>query len=70
MPDDRKKDRYTLRHDAAGWSVLELWTGKAAVVAGVAQAGLSEDDARHMADLLNTQTRGAERPCLPASPRT
>ncbi len=57
MPDDRKKDRYALRSDAAGWTVLELWTGKAAVVAGVAQSGLSEGDAKHMAKLLNTQAR-------------
>jgi hypothetical protein len=57
MPDDRKKDRYALRSDAAGWTVLELWTGRPAVVAGVPQTGLSEDDARHMAGLLNTQAR-------------
>jgi hypothetical protein len=57
MPDDRKKDRYVLRSDTAGWTVLEIWTGQAAVVAGVAQTDLSEDDAKHMADLLNTQSR-------------
>jgi hypothetical protein len=57
MPDDRKKDRYVLRSDAAGWTVLEIWTGKPAVVAGVPQAGLSEDDARHMLGLLNTRSR-------------
>jgi hypothetical protein len=57
MPDDRKKDRYVLRSDAAGWTVLEVWTGKPAVVAGVPQAGLSEGDARHMVSLLNTQSR-------------
>jgi hypothetical protein len=57
MPDDRKKDRYALRPDATGWTVVVLWTGKPAVVAGVAQAGLSEDDARHMAGLLNAQSR-------------
>jgi hypothetical protein len=57
MPDDRKKDRYALRSDAAGWTVLEIWTGKPAVVAGVPQAGLSEGDARHMVNLLNTQSR-------------
>ena len=56
MPDDRKKDRYVLRSDAAGWTVLEIWTGQPAVVAGVAQAGLSEEDAAHMAEILNTQS--------------
>lgn len=57
MPDERKKDRYVLRSDSNGWTVLEIWTGQAAVVAGVRQAGLSEDDAKHMTDLLNTQAR-------------
>lgn len=57
MPDERKKDRYVLRSDAAGWTVLEVWTGKPAVVAGVAQSRLSEADAKHMANLLNTQSR-------------
>jgi hypothetical protein len=57
MPDERKKDRYVPRSDAAGWTVLEIWTGQAAVVAGVPQTRLSEDDARHMANLLNTQAR-------------
>jgi hypothetical protein len=57
MPDDRKKDRYVLRSDTGGWTVLEIWTGQPAMVAGVAQSGLSEDDARHMVSLLNTQSR-------------
>lgn len=57
MPDERKKHRYALRSDAAGWTVLEVWTGRPAVVAGVQQTGLSEDDARHLAGLLNTQSR-------------
>jgi len=55
MPDDRKTDRFTLRPDPAGWTVLEIWTGQPAVVAGVPQSSLSEDDAKHMTDLLNTQ---------------
>lgn len=57
MPDERKKDRYALRPDAVGWTVCVLWTGKPAVVAGVPQTGLSEADAKHMAGLLNTQSR-------------
>lgn len=57
MPDERKNDRFVLRSDQAGWTVLELWTGKPAVVAGVAQTGLSEADAKHMAGVLNTQAR-------------
>lgn len=57
MPDERKKDRYALRSDSAGWTVFVIWTGQPAVVAGVAQTGLSEDDARHMAKILNAQAR-------------
>jgi hypothetical protein len=57
MPDERKKDRYGLRSDGSGWTVIEIWTGAAAVVAGVAQTGLSEVDAKHMAKVLNTQAR-------------
>lgn len=57
MPDERKKDRYAVRADASGHTVIEIWTGQPAVVAGVPQRGLSEDDAQHMAKLLNAQSR-------------
>jgi hypothetical protein len=57
MPDERKNDRYAVRRDAAGWTAYVIWTGEPAVVGGVAQTGLSEDDARHIANLLNTQSR-------------
>ena len=57
MPDERKKDRYALRPDAAGWTVYVIWTGEAAVMGGVAQKGLSEADAQHTAGLLNAQAR-------------
>jgi len=57
MPDERKKDRYAVRPDAAGHTVFEIWTGQPAVVAGVAQKGLSEGDAEHMVKLLNAQSR-------------
>lgn len=57
MPDERRNDRYALRRDTAGWTVLVVWTGEPAVVGGAPQTGLSEDDARHMAGLLNAQSR-------------
>lgn len=57
MPDERKQERYAVRHDVAGWTVLEIWTGAPAVVAGVPQTRLSQADAEHMAKLLNTQSR-------------
>lgn len=57
MPDERKKDRYVLRPDAAGWTVLELWTGQPARLAGGPQTGLSEADAKHALKLLNAEAR-------------
>ena len=57
MPDERKTDRYALRPDPAGWTVVELWTGKPAVVAGAPQTGLTEEDANHTAALLNKNAR-------------
>ena len=57
MPDERKHDRYALRPDGDTWTVLEIWTGRPAVVAGTPQTGLSEADAKHMVKLLNTQSR-------------
>ena len=57
MPDERKKDRYALRPDGTGWTVIEIWTGKPAMAGGVAQTHLTEDDAQHMLKLLNSQAR-------------
>ncbi len=57
MPDDRKADRYAMRADQKGWTVFEIWSGKPATVAMVAQTGMSEADAKHTADLLNGSAR-------------
>jgi len=57
MADERKTDRYALRPDPSGWTVLEIWTGKPAVVAGAPQTGLTEEDANHTAALLNKNAR-------------
>jgi hypothetical protein len=57
MPDERKKDRYAVRADASGFTVYVIWTSEPAVVGGVRQTGLSEDDARHTCGLLNEQAR-------------
>ena len=57
MPDERKTDRFALRPDPSGWTVVELWTGRPAVVAGLAQTGLNEADAKHTMGLLNKNAR-------------
>ena len=57
MPDERKKDRYAVRPDPKGFTTYVIYTGEPALVGGVPQTGLSEDDARHMASVLNAQSR-------------
>ena len=57
MPDERKKDRYAVRPDANGFTTFVIFTGEPALVGGVRQTGLSEADARHMAKVLNAQSR-------------
>jgi hypothetical protein len=61
MTDDRKADRFTIRRDSAGWSIYERFTGEVAVIALTPQTGLSEDDAKHTAELLNTRARQGDR---------
>ena len=53
MADDRKTDRYAIRKNGAGWTVYEVWTGEPAIVGMLPQTGLSVDDAKHTANLLN-----------------
>jgi hypothetical protein len=60
MPDERKSDRYGLRPDTSGWTVFELWTGEPATIASVRQTGLSEDDAKHTAALLNRRAKDGD----------
>lgn len=45
--------RFVIRPDREGYSVRDLWTGQLAVLAGTPQAGLSQQDAEHTAQLLN-----------------
>lgn len=54
--------RYVIRPAASGFNVIDRTTGEAAVIAMARQVGLSEDDARHTADLLNA---GAKADALP-----
>jgi len=54
-------NRYLTRPDREGFSVFDIWTGEAAVIAMVPQTGLSEDDADHTAQLLNRRAGDGER---------
>lgn len=52
--------RYVIRPDAEGFTIQDIWTGQAAVVAMTPQARLTHADAEHTASLLNAAS--AERP--------
>ncbi|HVI31046.1 hypothetical protein [Phenylobacterium sp.] len=54
-------DRYRIRPDREGFTVYDLWTGEAAVIAMAPQTGLSREDADHTAALLNLRARRGER---------
>jgi hypothetical protein len=44
---------FEMREDQEGWTVFDVFTGMAVVIAGVRQTGLSEVDARDLKRLLN-----------------
>lgn len=46
--------RYVIRPDGQGYTVRDLWSGEPAHLAGSPQVGLSQGDAEHTADLLNS----------------
>jgi hypothetical protein len=53
--------RFATRPDREGFSVFDLWTGETAVIAMLPQTGLSDEDARHTAGLLNRRAMGGDR---------
>lgn len=57
-------DRYLVRPDREGFSVYDVWTGEAAVIAMTPQTGLSREDADHTAILLNTRARQGDAAVL------
>ena len=58
-------ERYVIRPDPAGFSVVDLWAGEPAMVAMARQAGLSLTDAEHIAALLNQRAAIEGRVALP-----
>lgn len=54
-------DRYIVRPDASGYSVVDLWTGERAVIAMTPQSEMSKEDAEHTAAMLNTRARRGDR---------
>lgn len=57
-------ERFAIRADPEGFSVYDLWTGETAIIAMAPQSGLSEEDARHTAGLLNRRARNGDRNVL------
>lgn len=47
------QDRYALRPDETGFTLLDRLTGEPAVIASLSQKGLSREDAEHTLALLN-----------------
>jgi hypothetical protein len=58
------RDRYIVRPDASGFSVVDLWTGERAVIAMTPQGEMSKEDADHTAEMLNTRARRGDRSVL------
>jgi hypothetical protein len=53
-----RPERFVVRPQPAGFRVVDIWTGETAVIAMTPQDGLSEEDARHVARLLNARAEG------------
>lgn len=54
-------ERYDVRPDREGFTVYDVWTGEAAVIAMTPQTGLPREDADETAALLNLRARRGER---------
>lgn len=63
------RERFQVRPGSDGYSVLDLWTGEAAVIAMTPQRGLSEPDARHTAGLLNRSSQAEAKAGGDSRPR-
>lgn len=53
-------DRFVIRPSATGHRVVDVWTGETAMIAMTAQDEMSEDDARHIAQMLNDRAKQDE----------
>jgi hypothetical protein len=57
--------RFSVRPDPSGHSVIDLSTGEIVVLAATPQRGLSQADAEHLAAMLNRRAGGGETPPPP-----
>ena len=56
--------RYDFKRDAAGWTVFDIWTGQAVVLARRIQSSLSLREASELTRMLNEQARRGNRMVL------
>ena len=54
-------ERFVIRPDRKGFSVIDIWIGEAASIAMMPQTGMRETDARHVAELLNQHAGDGDR---------
>lgn len=57
----RRYDRYAIRPDGEGYSVVDIWTAEPAVIAMTPQTGMSALDAEELAVMLNRQAAAGDR---------
>lgn len=57
-------ERFVIRPDQGGFSVCDMWTGEAAIIAMTPQTGLSQEDAEHTAELLNRRATAGDRAAI------
>ena len=56
-----QRGRFVVRPDGTGFSVIDTCTGDLAVFATVLQTGISEEDAREIAEVLNRRANRGGR---------
>jgi hypothetical protein len=57
----RTFDRFVVRRGGVGYSVVDIWTGKAAALAMTSQTGISALHAEHTAGRLNRRAANGDR---------
>ena len=57
----KRVDRFVVRPETERFKVIDIWTGDAAIIASTPQQHMSEEDALHMARLLNRSVKDGDR---------
>lgn len=58
------RTRYDMRKDLAGWTVFDIWTAQAVVIADRLQSCLEREEAVELVTLLNDQVSRGNRVVL------